>query len=126
MTAMLGHLMEVELDPIYKKWNTATTSALFDAAITKDVRSDMKSLADNLKKEARNAQMLVIWTDCDREGENIGAEVAMVCRQVNPRIIVKRARFSVVQNREIKYAWRNLVLYLFIQGRTEYECCDGC
>jgi DNA topoisomerase-3 len=51
----------------------------------------------------------VIWTDCDREGENIGAEVALVCQSVNPRIIVKRARFSVVQHREVNQAWHNLI-----------------
>lgn len=50
----------------------------------------------------------MIWTDCDREGENIGAEVTQVCRSSNPRIIVKRARFSVVQQREVRQAWQNL------------------
>lgn len=38
----------------------------------------------------------MIWTDCDREGEHIGSEVAQVCRKANPRIIVKRARFSAI------------------------------
>jgi DNA topoisomerase-3 len=46
--------------------------------------------------EARKATHLVIWTDCDREGEHIGSEVAEVCRKANPRIIVKRARFSAI------------------------------
>lgn len=38
----------------------------------------------------------MIWTDCDREGEHIGSEVADICRKANPRIIVKRARFSAI------------------------------
>lgn len=38
----------------------------------------------------------MIWTDCDREGENIGAEVMVVCRKVKPTITVKRARFSAI------------------------------
>jgi DNA topoisomerase-3 len=38
----------------------------------------------------------MIWTDCDREGENIGAEIAKVCRKANPNIVVKRARFSAI------------------------------
>lgn len=69
----------------------------------------MKDLETNLRAEARMAQMLVIWTDCDLEGENIGAEVAEICRSVNPRIIIKRAKFSVIQPREIKVAWGSLI-----------------
>lgn len=38
----------------------------------------------------------MIWTDCDREGEHIGSEVADVCRAANRRIIVERARFSAL------------------------------
>lgn len=38
----------------------------------------------------------MIWTDCDREGEHIGSEVAQVCRKANPRIRVKRAKFSAI------------------------------
>ena len=46
--------------------------------------------------EARGADMLMIWTDCDREGEHIGSEVATVCRKAKRNIIVKRARFSAI------------------------------
>lgn len=50
----------------------------------------------NLAQQARRCQQVMIWTDCDREGENIGAEVASVCLKANPRIQVTRARFSSV------------------------------
>lgn len=33
-----------------------------------------------LEKEVKQCQALVIWTDCDREGENIGFEIIDVCR----------------------------------------------
>ena len=56
----------------------------------------MQGIARNLKQEARNATELMIWTDCDREGEHIGSEVAEVCRKVNPNIRVTRARFSAI------------------------------
>ncbi|KAH9255033.1 hypothetical protein BASA81_006978 [Batrachochytrium salamandrivorans] len=109
MTALLGHLMESDFSPEWKSWRMATLQHLFDASIIKKVRSDMNGLADNLRANARQSEVLVIWTDCDREGENIGTEVVQVCRESNPNIIIKRARFSVVQATEIKKAWNQLV-----------------
>ena len=57
---------------------------------------DKKAIVENLSSEARKAHQLMIWTDCDREGENIGAEIANVCRKANRDIVVKRARFSAI------------------------------
>lgn len=34
-----------------------------------------------LELEARNCQYLIIWTDGDREGENIGFEIIEVCKK---------------------------------------------
>lgn len=46
---------------------------------------------------------MVIWTDCDREGEDIGAEIVSVCQEVKPNIDVFRARFSEITQSAI---WR--------------------
>ena len=40
--------------------------------------------------------MLMIWTDCDREGEHIGSEMEAVCKRAKRNIQVKRARFSAI------------------------------
>ena len=37
-------------------------------------------LQRTLEREVRGCQVLIIWTDCDREGENIGFEVIEVCQ----------------------------------------------
>jgi len=50
----------------------------------------------------------VIWTDADREGENIGFEIIDVCREVNPRIQVYRSAIFLF-NISIK----NTILCLF-------------
>lgn len=55
---------------------------------------DKTAIADNIKSQARWSDILYIWTDCDREGENIGAEIRDLALKANPRLQVRRARFS--------------------------------
>ena len=58
------------------------------------LQNDGEKIKRNLQQQARAAQWLVLWLDCDREGENIAFEVIAVCREANPRLVIKRARFS--------------------------------
>lgn len=52
-----------------------------------------------LEREIRSCNSLIIWTDCDREGENIGYEVINLCKNIKPNIQVWRAKFSEITNR---------------------------
>lgn len=52
--------------------------------------------------------MLVIWTDCDREGEHIGSEIVEICRGTNSRLDIYRARYSAVTQNELRRAMSNL------------------
>lgn len=58
---------------------------------------DKKNIAQNLADQARYARLLVIWTDCDREGEHIGQEIVDAAKKGNGQIQVKRARFSNIE-----------------------------
>lgn len=80
----------------FRQWSSCDPFALFDAPVQTRVTSNLRQLERNLQNEARNADILMIWTDCDREGEHIGYEVVEVCRIVNPRLRVRRARFSAI------------------------------
>ncbi len=71
---------------------------------------DFFVLQRTLEREIRNCNKLVIWTDCDREGENIGMEVVQVCRRVKPTIQVSRARFSEITTAAIHRAVNNLTV----------------
>lgn len=126
MTSVLGHLMSVDFEAWAKNWQQTDPEELFFAKVVKGVSKDMQSVALNLKQEARSADLLVIWTDCDREGENIGMEIANVCTSVNNRLVFKRAKFSVIQARDIRHAMENLENVdmrqaLAVDARTELD-----
>ncbi|KAF8610285.1 prokaryotic type I DNA topoisomerase [Ceratobasidium sp. AG-I] len=109
MTAVSGHLTEKDFGAALRSWHSCDPFQLFDAPIETRVSKDGQRIERNLLSEARGAQMLMIWTDCDREGENIGAEVEAVCLRGNPRMRVKRARFSAIIPAQIHRAAQNPV-----------------
>jgi DNA topoisomerase-3 len=96
MTAVAGHLMHTDFDGAFANWTACDPFALFDAPVRCSVLSSCQDIQKNLHSEAKRADMLMIWTDCDREGEHIGREIANVCQKSKPNIIVKRARFSAI------------------------------
>ncbi|GFH32170.1 DNA topoisomerase, partial [Haematococcus lacustris] len=81
---------------------------LYRLPVLKKVPADKQQLKKQLEQLARQAQWLVLWLDCDREGENISFEVMEVCLAVNPRLYVRRARFSALIARELHAACANL------------------
>ena len=93
---MSGHLTALDFYDTHRKWNACDSFDLFDAPVEIQVASDKKAIEQNLLTQARRADVLMIWTDCDREGEHIGMEVAKVCRKAKPTIRIKRARFSAI------------------------------
>jgi DNA topoisomerase-3 len=122
VVSCLGRTLEVytahwavqDFDEDHRKWHSCDPFALFDAPVLTyvdtvcraishlrtysvlNVPQKLKSVEKNLQREARNSDILMIWTDCDREGEHIGSEVVAACRKVNRNIVVKRARFSAI------------------------------
>ncbi|KHJ86315.1 toprim domain protein [Oesophagostomum dentatum] len=115
VTSVSGHLMEDCFGPDMKNWATVPIRSLFDAPVYRYVPEGMKNIAKTLVlvkfaviEESAKCDVLVIWTDCDREGEGIGAEIAKVCSESNPRIDVYRARFSEITPRAINYASQHL------------------
>jgi DNA topoisomerase-3 len=105
MTSVLGHLLSDEFEPRYKSWTSCDPSALFDARIEVFIGSNRKSIADNIKRHARRADVLYIWTDCDREGERIGTEIRSVAAQSNQALGraggTVRAHFSNIERAHI-------------------------
>ncbi|XP_048349631.1 DNA topoisomerase 3-alpha isoform X2 [Sphaerodactylus townsendi] len=108
MTSVSGHLLAHDFKMPFKKWRSCNPLLLFEAEIEKYCPDNYVDIKRTLEREVQHCQALVIWTDCDREGENIGYEIIHVCKAVQPNLQVFRARFSEITPRAIRNAWENL------------------
>ncbi|EDO14660.1 hypothetical protein Kpol_340p7 [Vanderwaltozyma polyspora DSM 70294] len=110
MTSVAGHLMGIDFPNDRYGWGKCPVHELFDAPLLQVYDKNQKKIADNIKKEARNADFLMIWTDCDREGEYIGWEIFQEAKKGNRRLNedqMFRANFSHLERSHILYAARN-------------------
>ncbi|KAK9321347.1 DNA topoisomerase [Lipomyces orientalis] len=104
MTSVVGHITVADFTPEVRQWHSCAPAQLFHSQVVVEVADDKKGVARNIKSESRWAQGLMIWTDCDREGEHIGMEVCRIAKEGNPRIIVKRAQFNNLERDHIRWA----------------------
>ncbi|EKD20180.1 uncharacterized protein L3040_007177 [Drepanopeziza brunnea f. sp. 'multigermtubi'] len=110
MTAVSGHITEARFAPEYEgSWDYVPPQELFTAPVRVQVvdKPESQAIAQNIFEQARGAKALFIWTDCDREGEHIGGEVRTEAHRGNPRLPVKRARFSNIERAHVIQAARN-------------------
>ncbi|XP_011293504.1 DNA topoisomerase 3-alpha isoform X2 [Musca domestica] len=108
MTSVSGHLLQLEFLNSYRNWQNVDPESLFDAPIRKGCNEQYQPIKRTIEREVRSCQGLIIWTDCDREGENIGFEIIDVCRAIKPNIVVYRAIFSEITGTAVKRALQNL------------------
>ena len=81
-TSVSGHLMEKDFEAPYRKnWQACAPGDLFHLPVVSYVPDKMKNIFQTLQAEAKKCQWLVLWLDCDREGENIAFEVIEACRR---------------------------------------------
>ena len=97
MTCVSGHLTNAVFPPEYESWEHPPPLSLFRAPVEVKVDPEKDDISRNIQNQARGARALFIWTDCDREGEHIGHEVRTEALKSNPRMQVKRARFSNIE-----------------------------
>ena len=65
-------------------------------------------MVKNLEFYCKDVTSLVIWKDCDREGEAIGFDIIDVCKRLNRNIDVYRAHFSAMTFQDISGAMQRL------------------
>lgn len=108
-TSVSGHLLQHEFSSAYKNWKSCNPEQLFDAPVIKFCPENYQKIQKTLQREIRSCDALIIWTDCDREGENIGYEIIDVCTAIKRNIVVHRAKFSDMTGASLTRAMNNLI-----------------
>lgn len=113
MTSVCGHVMGLDFIGKYNNWDSVDPVELFSAPTEKKEATPKLRMPGFLAQEAKGSDYLVLWLDCDKEGENICFEVIHAVQssmkyQDNPEYIY-RARFSAITEKEIKGAMAHLV-----------------
>jgi len=101
-----GHIMNLDFPAEYNSWQRVSPTELINIKPIKKVQE--KTYFNALKDLAKEADMVIIATDFDREGELIGVEALEIVKKFNPDFVVKRARFSSLTPEEVKKAFSNL------------------
>jgi DNA topoisomerase-3 len=108
MTSVSGHLLALEFVQQYKGWHSCSAEELFSAEVVKGCPENYEKIKRTLEREVRSCDKLIIWTDCDREGENIGFEIINVCKAVKPNLDIYRAIFSEITQPSVRRALQGL------------------
>jgi DNA topoisomerase-3 len=98
ITSVTGHLYSLDFPSSYQSWDKVDPADLFSAPTMKT--TDGKGgIIKHLEREAKGTDALVLWMDCDREGENICFEVIHTIEQY-----MKKApnQSNIVQKRILK------------------------
>jgi len=74
VAGVFGHIFGTDFPPQYNSWDAIDPVQLFSAPVIKK-EEDKKHVTSSLQHEARGCDYVVLWLDCDREGENICFEV---------------------------------------------------
>lgn len=113
MTSVCGHVMGVDFIGKYNNWDRVDPVELFSCPIEKKEATPKLKMPAFLSQEARNCDYLVLWLDCDKEGENICFEVMnCVANSMNANVfdggVTFRAKFSAITEKDIKAAFEHL------------------
>ena len=95
-----GHVVGVDFPEKYSRWSHNTTENLIDSKLVQI--PTQKKFINALKKISKDAEIVTIATDFDREGEFIGLEALRIIREENPDIKVNRVRYSSITKAEIE------------------------
>lgn len=112
MTSVCGHVMSLDFVGKYNSWDKVDPVELFSCPTEKKEANVKLRMPSFLAQEAKGCDYLILWLDCDKEGENICFEVmnavSRSIRNVTNNSVTFRAHFSAITEKDIKNAMANL------------------
>lgn len=70
-TSVVGHVFSIDFPKEFNDWTRTDPTQLFAAKTVRNEANPKAHVVKHLSTEARGCEYLVLWLDCDREGENI-------------------------------------------------------
>ncbi|KZR98741.1 DNA topoisomerase 3-beta-1, partial [Daphnia magna] len=114
MTSVCGHVMSLDFTGRYNNWDSVDPVELFTCPTEKKEATPKLKMPAFLSQEAKGSNYLVLWLDCDKEGENICFEVInevepVMARSHRREQFILCAKFSAITEKDIKAAMKCLV-----------------
>lgn len=106
-----GHIIEYDTHSKYRSWFGVDPIELIKNEQSLSPKYKYPSLVRLLQLLARKHDILVIATDADEEGENIGWEASQIINQIK-KLPTYRMWFLSMQPEELRHAFNNLTLPL--------------
>jgi len=85
VTSVAGHVFNRDFPAQFQDWHQ-DPEGLFDAPTMRKLDKSSRPVANHLANVSRNLDFMVLWLDCDKEGENICFEVLDVCKRNIPKV----------------------------------------
>ena len=135
MTSVCGHVMSLDFIGKYNSWDRVDPVELYTCPTEKKEATPKLRMPSFLAQEAKGCDYLVLWLDCDKEGENICFEVmeavSRTIRNVYSDAVTYRAKFSAITEKDIKFAMNNLIRpnqneAMSVDARQEIDLRIGC
>jgi len=107
-TSVRGHVFDCDFPENFNNWNAVDPAHLYQAPTKRKITKGGYDVVKNLESAAAGCDYLILWLDCDREGENICFEVMDVVRKsmkyMRENDNVYRAHFSSLTPQSIREA----------------------